>query len=168
VADVAVLYPIASLQAAYKFVGGQQFARAGGGAPPPQVQSEAYAREGGVVPAEIDYQDIGEALYRGLRVDYTYLHPEVLEARSIATSKLPDQSAEFGRNQQVRQAIAEVFGVPADGPVTADVRRVVGDRNSFVFFYFVNHNQAGGRAFFLPRAEPALLNAVLKQALPAL
>jgi hypothetical protein len=212
VADIAVLYPIASLQAAYKFVGGQQFAREGG-APPPQIQSEAYAREGGVVPPEIDYQDIGEALYRGLRVDYTYLHPDVLEARCIvdkqrlildnrenreeyrvlivpggntlsagaagkvlefyrnggtviATSQLPDRSAEFGRDQQVRKAVAEVFGVPADGPVTADVRRVVGDRNSFVFFYFVNHNQAGGQAFFLPRAEPALINAVLKQVLP--
>ena len=42
-----------------------------------------YAREGGVVPPEIDYMDVGEMLYRALRVDYTYLHPEVLEGRCL-------------------------------------------------------------------------------------
>jgi hypothetical protein len=40
-----------------------------------------YAYYGGVVPPEIDYMDVGEVLYRGLRVDYTYLHPEVLAGR---------------------------------------------------------------------------------------
>ncbi len=49
VADIAVLYPIASLQAAYKFVGGHQSASQAEG-PPPQIMSEAYAREGGVPP----------------------------------------------------------------------------------------------------------------------
>jgi hypothetical protein len=31
--------------------------------------------------------DVGEALYRGLRVDYTYLHPEVLVSRCVVDGK---------------------------------------------------------------------------------
>ena len=85
VADVAVLYPIASLHAQYHNVGGVQFPLAEG-EQPPQIMETAYAREGG--PAfGMDYQDIGEALFRGLRVDYTYLHPEVLVERCIVDGK---------------------------------------------------------------------------------
>jgi hypothetical protein len=80
VADVAVLYPIASLQAAYRNVGGRQFPLASN-EQPPQITEIAYAREGGPWPPEADYQEVGEALFRGLRVDYTYLHPEVLVNR---------------------------------------------------------------------------------------
>ncbi|MCR5841567.1 MAG: hypothetical protein K6G86_05765 [Bacteroidales bacterium] len=65
VADVAVLYPIASLQAAYSF-------------PSKAQNGHYYAYMGGIVPPETDYMDVGESLFRGLRVDYTYLHPEVL------------------------------------------------------------------------------------------
>ena len=65
VADVAVVYPIASLQAAYSF-------------PSKAQNGHYYAYMGGIVPPEIDYMDVGESLFRGLRVDYTYLHPEVL------------------------------------------------------------------------------------------
>lgn len=65
VADVAVLYPIAALQAAYTFSSKEQ-------------NGHYYAYMGGIVPPEIDYMDVGESLFRGLRVDYTYLHPEVL------------------------------------------------------------------------------------------
>jgi hypothetical protein len=85
VADVAVLYPIAALQSAYKFDGGQHVSPAPD--PAPRVNGEVSAREGGIVPREIDYQDIGEALFRGLRVDYTYLHPEVLGARCSVEGK---------------------------------------------------------------------------------
>jgi hypothetical protein len=49
--------------------------------PAPKINGEASARAGGVTPAEIDYQDIGEALFHGVRIDYTYLHPEVLAGR---------------------------------------------------------------------------------------
>jgi len=79
VADMAVLYPIAALQAAYKNEGGQHPAPAPD--PAPKIDSKHLAREGGFTPPEIDYQDIGEALFRGVRVDYTYLHPEVLAQR---------------------------------------------------------------------------------------
>ena len=65
IADVAVLYPIASLQAAFTF--------------PSKTQNGHYwAYMGGIVPPETDYMDVGESLFRGLRVDYTYIHPEVL------------------------------------------------------------------------------------------
>jgi len=87
VADVAVLYPIAALQAAYTNEGGQHPAPAQN--PEPKINGEASAREGGDTPPEIDYQDIGEALFHGLRVDYTYVHPEVLAERcTVDGSKL--------------------------------------------------------------------------------
>ena len=76
VADIAVLYPIAALRTQYRQVGGIEFPLKPG-EQPPQVMETAYAREGGFAYG-VDYQDIGEALFRGLRVDYTYLHPDVL------------------------------------------------------------------------------------------
>ena len=86
VADIAVLYPIAALQSAFRFEGGQH------AYPPPAssptINGEISAREGGVVPREIDYQEIGEALFRGLRVDYTYVHPEVLAGRCTIADKM--------------------------------------------------------------------------------
>jgi hypothetical protein len=76
VADVAVLYPIDSLHADYHNVGGVQFPLAAG-EKAPQIMEAAYAREGGPAP-DNDYQSIGEDLFRASRIDYTYLHPEVL------------------------------------------------------------------------------------------
>jgi hypothetical protein len=35
----------------------------------------------GILPPETDYMDLGEMLFRALRVDYTYVHPEVLLGR---------------------------------------------------------------------------------------
>jgi len=76
VADIAMLYPIASLQADYYF------------ATPPATNRPGsapwfyWALEGGMIPPENDYIDLGEMLYRALRIDYTYLHPEVLTGRS--------------------------------------------------------------------------------------
>jgi hypothetical protein len=193
VADIAVLYPIAALQAAYKTAGGAQM-------------GVFYALEGGAARPEFDYMDLGEMLYRSLRVDYTYLHPEVLASRClvekgklilnnkenreefsvlilpggdiisavvaskvlefyrsggtvIATSRLPDKSAEFHRDKEVQAMTAEVFGVPLDGPVTAEIRPVYDD----VKIYFASHNKAGGKSYFIPKADPALLNTVLKE-----
>ena len=82
VADVAVVYPIAALQAAYAFA--SPAAAKSGGSP-----GFYYALEGGIVPPEVDYMDLGEMLYRALRVDYTYLHPDVLAGRcDVEKSKL--------------------------------------------------------------------------------
>jgi hypothetical protein len=212
VADVAVLYPIASLQAAYRNVGGRQFPLAPN-EQAPQITEIAYAREGGPWPPESDYQDVGEALFRGLHVDYTYLHPEVLVSRCtienkklilnnrenreeyrvlilpggrvlsavaaakikefydrggtvIATGALPTQSAEFGKDKEVQRAMADVFGVFADGSVNADVRRAQDRQNLYVFWYYVRKNQAGGTAMFIQQPHPWLLDFALKQVLP--
>ncbi|NQU25281.1 MAG: discoidin domain-containing protein [Candidatus Nealsonbacteria bacterium] len=139
VADVAVLYPIASLQAAYHFDG----------------PLKPYA--GGVVPEEADYMDLGETLSLRLRRDYTFVHPDVVETKLrvvgntlimenkinreqfrvfvmpgmrairvgtlrkvlefyraggqvIATTRLPDRSAEPRQSDEVARLIREIFG----------------------------------------------------------
>ena len=82
VADVAMLYPIASLQAEYAFA--NPTSRRSGSS-----SGFYYSLEGGVVVPENDYMDIGLMLYHSLRVDYTYLHPEVLVGRcSVQQQKL--------------------------------------------------------------------------------
>ncbi|MGL6195930.1 MAG: glycosyl hydrolase [Thermoguttaceae bacterium] len=65
VTDVAVLYPIESLQSTYHF-----------GGPLP-------AYEGGVVTSDDNYMRIGEFLSFVLRRDFTYLHPATLKNRSV-------------------------------------------------------------------------------------
>ncbi|MBS1854177.1 MAG: hypothetical protein JST11_02340 [Acidobacteria bacterium] len=77
VADFAVLYPIASLQADYYFASPPTSSRPG------SSPTFYWALEGGLIPPENDYMDLGETLFRGLRVDYTYLHPEVLAGRTL-------------------------------------------------------------------------------------
>jgi hypothetical protein len=203
VADIAVLYPIAALQAAYYFASPPSSNRPG------STPTFYWALEGGLIPPETDYMDLGEMLYRGLRVDYTYVHPEVLESRTIiekgklifdnkenreefrvlmvpggdtisaaaakkilefyrsggtviATHKLPSKSAEFNRDKEVQQMAGEVFGFPANDPVTAEIRPIVDDFKN----YFANHNQAGGKSYFLPQPDIKLLSAVLKEAVP--
>jgi len=141
VVDIAVLYPIHGLQAAYHFGPGQPYT-------------------GGVIPDWADYMDIGERLSLELRHDFTYLHPETLDAscrvahglleleqpacpqqyrlmilpgmeavstsnlakvksffdqggKVIATTRLPDQSAEFSHSKEVRAMIRHVFGAQA-------------------------------------------------------
>jgi hypothetical protein len=211
VADVAVLYPIASLQAQYHNAGGVTFPLTEG-EQAPQIMETAYAREGGPAYGS-DYQDVGEALFRGLRVDYTYLHPEVLvenctvenrrlilnnrENREeysvlfvpagdvlsaaaaakirefwekggmvIATGALPTRSAEFGKDADVRQAVYDVFGVSADEPLKADVRRAQDRQNFWVFWYYIHKSKAGGQAIFLPSTQPWLIDFALKQVVP--
>ena len=91
VADVAVLYPIAALQACYRF-SSQEIPEDpkrddAGVKALYKLQGPAWkwAYLGGIVPPEIDYMDIGESLYRGLRIDYTYLHPQVLNDRCVVS-----------------------------------------------------------------------------------
>ena len=138
IADIGVLYPIASLQGSYHFGSGD-----------PGL--------GGVIPAEADYLDIGEMLSLDIRRDFTFIHPEILEEKCriagnkmqlinktnneefkifiipgsrtiqlnnlkkikkfydqggivIATSILPDHSAELGKDEEVRQIIRAIFG----------------------------------------------------------
>ena len=141
VADIAVLYPIATLQGGYYFGPGQPY-------------------EGGVIPAEADYMEVGERLALAVRRDFTFIHPEVLDVKCtvmgnelrlnnpvnaeqykvclipgsrtihwsslrkikafydqggkvVATTRLPDTSAEFGKDAEVREAVAAMFGADA-------------------------------------------------------
>ena len=211
VADIAVLYPAPSLLAAYRNVGGVQFPL-GPDEQPPQITETAYGREGGPVFG-MDYQALGESLFRGIRVDYTFLHPDVLVSRStiadgkivlnnkenreefsvlfvpagdtisvaaaakikefyekggkvIATGALPTESAEFGKNAEVRQAIYDVFGVSPDQPLKADLRRAQDRQNFYVFWYYTSKNRAGGQAMFIPSTQPWLVDFALRQVLP--
>jgi hypothetical protein len=211
VADVAVFYPIDALHAEYHNLGGQTFPLAAG-EKAPDIREEYSAREGGDAPGS-DYQDIGEDLFRASRVDYTYLHPEVLvenctvdhgkiilnnkENREeykvlilpagdaisvaavkkikefydqggsiIATDHLPTHSSEFGKDREVQQTIAEIFGVAPDEPLKADLKRAQDRQNLYVFWYYVKKNSAGGQAFYLPNTDPWLVDNILKLALP--
>jgi hypothetical protein len=211
VADVAVLYPIDSLHADYHNAGGVQFPLAAG-EKAPQIMEAAYAREGGPAPGA-DYQTIGNDLFRASRVDYTYLHPEVLVENCtidhgklilnnkvnreeykvlilpagdvlsvaaankikqfydqggavIATEQLPTRSAEFGKDKEVQQAMADIFGVAKDEPLKADVKRAQDRQNYYVFWYYVKKNNAGGQAYYLPNTHPWLLDNILNLALP--
>jgi len=143
VADIAVLYPIATLQAGYHFDG----------------PLSPYS--GGVNIPEADYVYLGELLATKVCRDFTFLHPEALDERCsvkgdrialnnkinheeykvlilpghrtirwsnlkkikefydnggkvIATGQLPCQSAEFGHDWDVAMAIKQMF--PRVGP----------------------------------------------------
>ncbi len=172
VSDVAVMYPIASAQAYNRFGEGWE-----------------YGYVGGEMPPELDYMEVGETLFRRLRMDFTYLHPQVLVenclleddqmilnnkvnrevyqviilpggntiqtgvaqklvefyrngGKVIATSKIPEFAAEFGQDELVQKAMAELF---ENGE---------------------NQNKAGGLALFLPTPSVKLLNQALEQCLP--
>jgi hypothetical protein len=84
----------------------------GAGENPPQIVETAYGREGGPVYG-MDYQALGESLFRGLRVDYTYLHPDVLVGRSsIANGKI------VLANQENREEFSVLF-LPSGDTISA-------------------------------------------------
>ncbi len=196
VADIAMIYPIAALQTAYTFSG-------------KETNGHYYAYMGGVVPAEIDYMDVGESIFRGLHLDYTYIHPEVLTEKCtvegnelmmhntnnwerykililpggdtfsadaakrvlefyrnggtvIATSKLPSKSAEFGRDQEIKDMVYEVFGLSDILPMKCQVRHA-----SYRFMnIFSKKNDKGGMGYFLPHPYTSALEEVINQSLP--
>ena len=183
-----MLYPIAALQAGYRFDG----------------PLKPY--EGGVIPEEADYMDVGEMLALHARRDYVFLHPEVITGAAcavdgaalrlktdsadarlrvivlpggstisaaalavvkqfwaqggsvLATTRLPFQSAEFGKDDDVRQMVAEMFGEGAAAPVADFAKRP--DRS------LRQTNGAGGVACFIERPTPERVRAVLRALLP--
>lgn len=139
VADIAVLYPIATLQGSHHLDGPLGF------------------YQGGVAVPEADYVDVGETLAVHIGRDFTFLHPNVLEEKCIveegrlalpnqlhpgrfsvvilpghktvrwsslwkikeffergghviATGQLPTKSAEFGHDDDVMRMIDDMFG----------------------------------------------------------
>jgi hypothetical protein len=79
VADIAILYPIAALQADFSFAQPVKVEPATPGGRSGGEPNFYYALEGGVLAPENDYMELGEMLFRGMRTDFTYLHPEILE-----------------------------------------------------------------------------------------
>lgn len=203
VADVAILYPIASLQAAYRFGNWDPEIRGSGS------MVTGYAREGGYNPPETDYIELGELVYRGLRQDFTFIHPEVLKegcvieggklilnnkvnrevysvliipgsrvlsvetvrkikafyesgGTVIATKILADRSSETGQDEEVKATMEEIFGMYSDRPLTAQFQRRVDE----FMVHFINRNQAGGSAYFLPDYTPEMLQAIMKEIIP--
>lgn len=70
ICDIAVLYPIADLQAQHKFGEGDPYL-------------------GGNIAGYVNYTQIGEALSLCIRKDFTYLHPETLSEKcSVEGSRL--------------------------------------------------------------------------------
>lgn len=146
VVDLALFYPIASMEAYYTF------------------SLPDKMRWGKYLPPECDYQRVSDALSCHVRRDFTFLHPDMLESQCerqgsvmhltnstqsqdyqvlilpggkvipwkslkkikdfyehggkvVATTCLPDQAAEPGHDADVRNAISEMFGpVPTPSP----------------------------------------------------
>lgn len=174
VADIAVLYPIATLQAGHRLDGPLGY------------------YQGGVAIAEVDYVDVGELLATQIGRDYTFLHPEVLDEKCvvegdtlrldnaihreaykvliipghktiqwsnlkkikaffdsggkvIATGELPSKSAEFGHDEDVVQAIETLFPGARQASTPQPVTR----------------NAQGGMAMSLKKLDaPTMLDAL--------
>ena len=152
VSDIALFYPIAALNAWYRF------------------DAPENRQFGTFVPPEADYLDVSDALTSHVRRDFTFLHPEVLDAKCtvegatvrlnndvnketyrvvilpgekvipwsslkkikafydaggkvVATTRLPSESAEFGHDADVQKTIRAMFG-PAPSAPAADPYRV--------------------------------------------
>lgn len=182
VADIAIVFPIESLQAFYSF-----------NAPLNTVGLPF----GTYVYRDADYQAVGEMLVSEMHRDFTFIHPEALasgktqvcgntlllenkvnreEYRAvilpggsvisvatlgklksfweaggtiIATSLLPDRSAEFGRDNEVRALVTTMFGTPDErsfAPGRPNIRR----------------SAAGGQAMFLPHPSADDLSSALE------
>lgn len=179
VADIAVLYPIATLQAGSWFGPGNPY-------------------DGCVQIPDADYMTVGELLALRVRRDFTFLHPEVLDEKCavsgaeirlgnkvnaeqykvfvlpasrvinlstvrkikqfydnggkvIATTRLPEVAAEPGGDGEVRTVIAAMFGTNALSHSGSPC---------------VATNSSGGKAYLVPATGPAALKAALDDALP--
>jgi len=174
VSDIAILNPIASLQAFFKFDSGKK-------------------PWGTYAPPETDYLIVGDLFTRQLHRDFTFIHPETwvsdrcklttnaielsnkvntqsfevlvlpggkvisLEAlkkikdwydqggKLIATSMLPSQSAEFGKDQEVVALIQEMFG--SNPSATNSVKK----------------NAKGGQLVFIPKPDAENLSEAFTQ-----
>jgi len=184
VADIAIVYPIESLQAFYAF-----------NAP----DNSADLPFGTYAYSDADYQAVGEMLSSELHRDFTFVHPEALGSEKlqvrgrtlvltnrinseqfravilpggavisvsalqklkafwdaggtvIATSLLPDQSAEFGQDEEIRKLVAAMFGEPSS----------TGDPRSVQWEPSIRRNEAGGQAVFLPVPSAVILGSTL-------
>ena len=181
VADIGVLYPVATMQAY------AQFGKNGGRHP------------GLTMPENTDFNALSDLLTGGIRRDFTFLHPEIVDEKCrvdgaklrlenqvncedyrviilpsvsaihwsnlrkikafydaggkvIATTQLPAVSAEFGRDHDVRKTVEAMFSSAS-----------VEDQG-----YARKTNKAGGASYFVPslRNNGSGLAAALDDAIP--
>ncbi len=122
-ADVAILYPIESLQSTYHFNG----------------PKSAY--EGGVPTDEDNYMRIGEYLTFHLRRDFIYLHPETLRDRcEITGDVLAGEEAWLKLANKENPAAFHTLIIPSMHAIRLDTLRKI-----FAFY------EAGGKVFFIGR-----------------
>jgi len=179
VADIAILNPITSLQAFFKFNSGKK-------------------PWGSYAPPETDYLAVGDLLTRKLHCDFTFLHPEtwlssqckllkerielgnqvnhqsyqlliipggkvisvaVLQkikswveqgGKVIATTMLPSQSAEFGQDLEVVALVKALFGIDPTGSMPVTQLKIA-------------VNSKGGQSCFIPQPDAANLSATIEQ-----
>jgi hypothetical protein len=179
ISDIAVLYPIATLQGSHYLDGPLGFYK------------------GGVAVPEADYMDVGELLIAKAGRDYVFIHPEVLDdnctiegnelvlqnrihpelfkilvlpghktirwsnlakikefydagGKVIATGTLPYKSAEFGLDADVVRIVEEMFGTKESSTSTD---------------YSLKENTQGGMAIRLNALNGTTLRKVLDTAL---
>jgi hypothetical protein len=180
VADIGVLYPIASLEGYYHF----------------EAKGHVY---GQFAPKGTDYLTISDLLTNSIHRDFTFIHPELFTGdkyrvsnkeiglnnavnkqsykviimpagkvisypalkklqqfyeqggKVIATHRLPSKSAEFGKDAGVQTIIKQLFKV--DGEQTPANK-------------ITNKNAKGGTAIFLPEADSVSLATALNEVAP--
>lgn len=193
VVDIAVLYPIATLQSGYRFGVGTPY-------------------EGGIIPKEADYMDVGEMLSLQIRRDYTFVHPDILDTKCqivkneikldnknnfenykvliipgsktisssnikkikafydnggivISTTLLPVNSSEFGKDADVKAAVSSIFsGEETRTPSAVEPSATIVSASDII--KVANKNKNGGKAYFIPRPTAEILQAILNDALP--
>lgn len=181
VADIALLYPIESLESWYEF------------------DNPTRPTIGKDVPYGTDYNRISDMLTGQIRQDFTFVHPEELATdkyqikdgelhlsnsvthqqykllimpssqvlsvaamekikayyqaggKVLATHQLPDKSAEFGQDEELRKLVKDVFDIDSQEPMPESKRSV--------------SNVRGGVAMFIPLAEKDSLEKAISSLL---
>lgn len=180
VSEIAILYPITSLQAFFNF------------------NNTTSTKNTAFVSKETDYQEIGNLLTQKIHRDFTFIHPDnwvsdqcklngaeihlsnmennqnyrlfimpggkvisldVLKkikdyydngGNVIATTLLPSQSAEFGKDAEIRSMIKNMFDIdPTDSLAT--VKTVT------------KANEKGGKLAFIPEPDENSLSVAIKE-----
>ena len=182
VTDIALLYPIHSLEAWHGFMPGR-----------PDTGKD--------VPPENNYNTLSDWLTGELRQDFTFVHPELLQGnlysvhdgrlvlntrqtrqeyrllilpagkvisaetlkrikefydkggRILATGQLPVQSAEFGRDTEITALIGQIFGIDPTLPMPAKETSAA--------------NKQGGRTIFVPAVTRETLRTAIARLVPS-
>ena len=129
IADIGILYPIATLQADICFT---------------DAHSAPYDYyKGGVVPkAEWNYMDIGQMLTRSIRRDFTFLHPDIIDERCTV------EGDTFKLNNAVNYETYKVIIIPGGNTISLKNLKKIEE------FYFNGGKVVGVRQLPYLSSEP--------------